>query len=63
MPLGEAPVDSQPSCAAAKGREVSIWRMVVHMQETRVSSVARRCMLSVEQQEPCLADAGLCSQH
>ena len=37
--------------------------VVVHMQETRVSSVAGDCMLSVEQQESCLAHAVLCSQH
>lgn len=32
------------------------------MQETKVSIVAKKCMLPVEHQEHCLADAVLCSQ-
>ena len=33
------------------------------MQETEVSTVARMCTLSGVQQERCLADSVLCSQH
>ena len=37
-------------------------RRAAHMQETKVSIVAKKCMLPVEHQEHCLADAVLCSQ-
>ena len=33
------------------------------MQKAEASAVAKKCMLSGEQQEQCLADAVLCSQH